>query len=248
MKQPYGRLDTIQFDMQLRAFLAAFKGATERAWANLSHELTEELVLSRRFVGIVHRHDTRWGIPLTPAEVSRAEAVHGLAFPRDYRVMLEVLGQLGPLDGVGFSGPAGELIVSKRWRFLHPLLEESSLRKTRVEVFEHIVSDAPGWLVGSQPVDGSLLTTRLHNWMAANGELWPLYGHRSLVCSEHALNSVVLSIYNASDIVVYGRNIVEYLINEFGEWIDDELMAKGQELAALLPTDVNGWSGAWDDR
>ena len=50
--------------------------------------------------------------------------------------------------------------------------------------------------------------------LPANAKLIPVYAHRYLVCSPNADGSPVLSIWNASDAIVYGHSLLDYLGKE----------------------------------
>jgi hypothetical protein len=51
--------------------------------------------------------------------------------------------------------------------------------------------------------------------LSAEASLVPRYNHRYVVCTSHLRRSIVLSIVNATDAIVYGNSLREYLEKEF---------------------------------
>ena len=51
--------------------------------------------------------------------------------------------------------------------------------------------------------------------LSESAKLIPIYAHRFLVCDEDRERSVVLSIWDSEDAIVYGKELQEYLEWEF---------------------------------
>ena len=51
--------------------------------------------------------------------------------------------------------------------------------------------------------------------LSAKAMLMPIFAHRYVVCDEDQEASVVLSIWDSADAIVYGRSLQEYLEREF---------------------------------
>ena len=51
--------------------------------------------------------------------------------------------------------------------------------------------------------------------LAPGADLVPIYIHRYVVCTSNLESSVVLSIHDGADAIVYGNSLKEYLEREF---------------------------------
>lgn len=69
---------------------------------------------------------------------------------------------------------------------------------------------------GERPASLVEQKQRVHDLVLAAPKLLPIFGHRYLLAEPCAPNNPVLSIYQ-SDIIIYGANVRDYLIAEFGK-------------------------------
>ena len=78
----------------------------------------------------------------------------------------------------------------------------------------------------------------MHELGAAGPQLVPVFGHRYLVGPADRASNPVLSIYGA-DVIVYGRDLEDYLRRELGLPTQGEL-ATGEDADLGLWADVIG--------
>lgn len=174
-----------------RDFLAKFKSASEERWRERS--------IRQDLIGLQFRPGTRWIRGLSDEEITRYESTVNAQFPLEFRVflremngtdipMIDVRGNEGKGSrfGPGFYSYPRDI---ERICQLIKLVEEC-----RPELKETLLNE--GYRL---PDDATLI---------------PIFGHRFVVCDQHVVGSVVLSIWDASDAIIYGKNIKEYLERE----------------------------------
>ena len=143
------------------------------------------------------RHDRG----LSEAEIRLAEERVGAAFPEDLRLVL------------GEALPVGERFPT--WRDL-----KSDVLRDQLEwpvdglLFDVEQNDLwhPRW--PERPDDPDVARKIAQRQLRSVPKLIPIAGHRYLPAAPHQFGNPVLSVYQA-DIIYYGRNLVDYLDNEF---------------------------------
>jgi hypothetical protein len=138
---------------------------------------------------------------LSDPELEDIESRYGIRFPPDLREFLRT----GVPRGDGFPD----------WRSGDERKLRAWLDEPRVGLLFDVQNNGfwlPGW--GARPATEVLLEHRVHQLVAAAPRLLPVYGHR-MIPELPASGLPVLSVHQ-SDIIVYGRNLADYLRREFG--------------------------------
>lgn len=173
-------------------FLAELKRTTEAKWC--------EQTLNPNLVGFQFQRGTRWKPGLPEKTIAEYENYLSIRFPNDFRAFLRVMngtdlptlniyGSCGetPRESIGvYSYPRDIKIVEQRIEDIHTWRPE--LERTMAEQSFQLRSDAA---------------------------LMPIYIHRYVVCGSDLGESPVLSIHGATDAIVYGHSLGEYLEKEF---------------------------------
>ncbi len=174
-------------------FLTEFKRATEARWS--------ERLIDPTLYGFQFQRGTRWNQGLSDETVTEYERVLSVRFPRDFKAFLREMNgtDLATLNVYGSCGePQRESVgVYSYPRDIEPV-------KARIEHIRANRAEIAADLAGQGfelPAEASLV---------------PVYFHRYLVCTTDLNSSVVLSIVvNATDAIVYGNSLKEYLEKEF---------------------------------
>ncbi|PYT96247.1 MAG: hypothetical protein DMG36_00800 [Acidobacteria bacterium] len=174
-------------------FLAEFKRATEAKW---SKDLIDPTLYGFQF-----QRGTRWNAGLSDEQVTEYEGILRIRFPHDFRTFLREMNGTD-LAMLNVSGACGEPQRESVGVYSYP--RDIEVVKERIERIrasrEEIAADLSGQ--GFElPVQASLV---------------PIFDHRYVVCTSDLNSSVVLSIVvNATDAIVYGDSLREYLEKEF---------------------------------
>jgi len=173
-------------------FLQELKRTTEARWSSQS--------IDPELYGFQFQQGTRWNAGLTDQKIEEYENSLRHRFPRDFKVFLGAMNgtDLPTLNVYGDSGfPAQQSIGV----YSYPR-DIDVIRQRIAEVGEN---------------RDELSTTLAEQGFNLPGDagLVPIYGHRYVMCSSDPDSSVVLSIADPTDAVVYGSSLREYLENEF---------------------------------
>jgi hypothetical protein len=173
-------------------FLADFKRATEARWRELS--------INPAVYGFQFQRGTRWNPGLSEQEVTEYEAALGARFPHDFKAFLQAANgtDLPTLNVYGCCGDPPSQSVGV---YSYP---------KDIEVLKRQIEDVRQCL----PEVKNTLAEQGFDW-PSGASLVPIYGHRYLVCSTNPESSVVLSILDGNDAIVYGDSLKEYLQREF---------------------------------
>jgi hypothetical protein len=138
---------------------------------------------------------------LSDQEVVRAEGTFGFRFPPDLRAVLQTALPRGPDFPNWRSG------------------EETQLREWLDQPREGILFDIeynnfwlPEW--GERPEALADALEAASNLVRSAPKLIPIYSHRMMPDEPHLPGNPVFSVHQ-TDIIVYGRDLCEYLHNEF---------------------------------
>jgi hypothetical protein len=176
-----------------RKFLAEFRGATEGTWGQRS--------INPTISGFQFQPGTRWNPGLSDEEVAQYETVLGVRLPHDFRAFLGAMNGTD-LPTVNVYASTGEPRRKSVGVYSYPRdLEIVKLRIEDVrESRDEIAAD-----LREQGYD-----------LRPEAALVPIYLHRYVVCTSDLDRSVVLSIVvQATDAIVYGNSLREYLEREF---------------------------------
>ncbi len=150
---------------------------------------------------------------LTAAEVRATETTYDFRFPPDLRAFLmaglpishTVIGMDGKSrthQFVDWRGATHEHILDRLVRPLEGMCFD----------IEHNAFWLDAW--GERPADGAVACARARQAVAAAPRLIPIYSHRYIPATPHEHDNPVFSVYQ-TDIIHYGRSLVDYLANEF---------------------------------
>jgi len=203
-------------------FLTWLRFATERAWRRVSASTLEEYQ-QRGVGGLDWRRGTRWTGGLSDDELREIEARYEVRFPADHRLFLQVLHATEPLMQGALFVDSGGLAPVERPGFYHWQRDEAAIRARFARVIDGLVFDVehnalwrPSW--GARPGDAEGRRARVAELVAAAPRLLPLFGHRYVLAEGP---TVVLSVHQ-SDIIVYGADLREYLVNELHDLLEIE--------------------------
>jgi hypothetical protein len=173
-------------------FLLEFKRRTEERW--------DERGLDPDVYGFQFQVGSRWNPGLSFAEIAAYENEVGIRFPTDFKTFL---GKMNGTDlpTLNVYGSSGE--PSREWIGVYQYPKD-------IDVVREMIATANRDLK-------ALVSTLAEEGMAlsATAKLMPIFAHRCVVCDEDPESSVVLSIWDAEDAIVYGRSLQEYLEREF---------------------------------
>lgn len=229
-----------QFDEQ---FLDWFRERTEAYWAALPPQTAEEILaqfVKSGVVGSTWQHGTRWLGGLREDEIAAIEKQWNLHFPPDYDLFLRHLHSVDKsMLGAGYrtkgelSAPDADKYLATAFvhdRSYKVLSETTSLYNWQTDMdaingrfawlWEGLQFDVEHndlWLDswGDRPASLDEQKQRVRDLVLAAPKLIPIFAHRYLLAEPCIPNNPVLSIYQ-SDIIVYGANLHDYLIAEFG--------------------------------
>jgi len=174
-------------------FLAEFKRATEAKWG--------EKLIDPTLYGFQFQRGTRWNEGLSDETVTEYERVLNVRFPHDFKAFLREMNGTD-LATLNVYGSCGEPQRESVGIYSYP--RDIETVKARIEHIRANRAEIAADLAGQGfklPAEASLV---------------PVYFHRYLVCTTDLNSSVVLSIVvNATDAIVYGNSLKEYLEEEF---------------------------------
>jgi len=173
-------------------FLTEFKRKTEKRWCEKS--------VAPQIYGFQLQAGTRWNPGLSDQEIRAYEIEVGFSFPSDFKRFLGVMNgtDLPTLNIYGSSGvPSRESVGI----YAYPRDRE------RVQCCIAEANENRDILAATLAEQGFVLSV--------SAKLMPIYAHRYVVCDSDQKSSVVLSIWNSEDAIVYGYSLQEYLEREF---------------------------------
>jgi hypothetical protein len=178
--------------MLTRTFLADFKRATEEKWSTVLVDPT--------LYGFQFQRGTRWNSGLPDKEIIDYECALGVMFSPVFK---DFVSQLNGTDlpTVNFYGNRGIAQRESLGVYCYP--RDLEVQKDRLE---RVKKSRPK-LIATMSEQGFELTQ--------NADLVPIYGHRYVVCVPKVDESVVLSIADGDDAIVYANSLEEYLKKEF---------------------------------
>jgi hypothetical protein len=169
----------------------AFKSASEEKWRTTSIKDT--------VWGFQIQAQTRWNPGLTDEAIRQYEDALDASFHQDFKTFLKCMNGTD-IPAIDVRGSSGEPPRFAPGFYSYP--RDLKLIKNRIE---------------AASADKAQLTLTLEEngfHLPENAKLIPVYGHRYLVCSPNIDGSPVLSIWDASDAIVYGKSLLEYLERE----------------------------------
>lgn len=181
-------------------FLVDFKRSTEDHWRH-----TE---IDRTISGFQFQRGTRWNPGISDQQIDEYEGLLEVRLPEDFRKLLRVMNgtDLATINVYAFSG---EPLRQSVGVYSYPKnLGEITQRMKHVEAYRD-----------------ELVVTMAEQGFSLSPEdsLVPIYIHRYVVCTSDPASSVVLSIDDGNDAIVYGDSLREYLVREFlGEITTDD--------------------------
>lgn len=173
-------------------FLADFKMATEKKWS--VQPLKDEIY------GFQIRPGTRWNNGLSETAISEYERAVGFSFQEEFKMFLRAMNGTD-LPTVNVYGRSG-----------HPTRESVG-----VYSYPRDLAIVKGRIEAVHPWRRELVATMAEQGfdLPEKANLMPIYAHRYLVCIPGGESSVVLSIWDGSDAIVYGQSLSAYLQREF---------------------------------
>ena len=139
-----------------------------------------------------------WAPGYSQAELDDAQDVFGLRFPPD---LIELLKQGRLPHGHDWTSEREQIRRMLAWP-LEGLLFD----------VEHNVLWLPAW--GERPATAAERADMVGRVVAEAPKLIPLYGHRFIPEEPHERGNPVFSVHQ-SDIIYYGSNLANYIVNEF---------------------------------
>ncbi|MFL5320419.1 MAG: hypothetical protein ACJ790_12235 [Myxococcaceae bacterium] len=213
-------------------FLSWLREETEGAWAKLPA------------ADQGWQPGTKWGTPLSDAELSDAEKFIGLRFAPDYRLFLRTLhtttNRPKAIRYQGSEGKSVEVPGFYDWRKDREELR-SALENAAASALRE-VEQGGLWLSewGEKPASSADQLRVLKAKVQESSPLVPVFGHRFLVADLPEPGNPVLSIYGG-DVVVYGEDLRAYLLREFSELIKPEKPAVDQPRSVRQVSSVRLW-------
>lgn len=173
-------------------FLAEFKRATEKTWS--------EHPINPTKYGFQFQAGTRWMPGLSDLAISEYEGALGIRFPHDLRAFLRIMNGTDK-PTINIYGSSGDPPRESVGVYSYP--RDIGIVRKRIERVR-------GWRA-------ELVTTMADQGfdLLAEAALVPIYGDRYVVCISNLNSSVVLSIEDGGDAIVYGNSLREYLEREF---------------------------------
>jgi hypothetical protein len=178
--------------MLTRDFLYQFKQATEKKWS------TD--LIDPNLYGFQFQRGTRWNSGLSDKEIMDYEGALGAMFSP---VLKKFVSQLNGTDlpTVNIYGNCGEPKRESVGVYCYP-------RDLKIQ------KDLLGSLNKSRQKLAATMSEQGFD-LRQNADLVPFYGHRYVVCLPKLDDSVVLSIDDCDDAIVYANSFEEYLKKEF---------------------------------
>jgi hypothetical protein len=169
----------------------AFKSASEEKWRNTS--------IKGAVWGFQIQAQTRWNPGLTDETVRQYEVALGASFHPDFKTFLRCMNGTD-IPAIDVRGSSGEPPRFAPGFYSYP--RDLELIKKRIEN------------VSTDKIQLSATLEEQGFHLPDDAKFIPIYSHRYLVCSPSIESSPVLSIWDASDAIVYGRSLLEYLEKE----------------------------------
>jgi len=173
-------------------FLANFKGITEELW--------RQTPINPTIYGFQFQPGTCWNPGLGDNEIREYENVLGARFPQDFKAFLKIMNGTD-LTTLNIYANCGEPSRESVGVYSYP--KDLGVVRQRVKA----VSAYRQQLTATLAEQGFVL--------GPEESLVPIYIHRYVVCTSDLGSSVVLSIADGDDAIVYGRSLREYLEREF---------------------------------
>jgi hypothetical protein len=173
-------------------FLLEFRHETEEKW--------RKQAIDPRIYGFQFQAGTRWNPGLSYEQILAYENKVCIRFPSDFKAFLRAMNGTD-LPTLNVFGSSGE--PSREWIGVYTYPRDIDLIRD---------------LIASVNTDRNVLITTLAEEgfsLSARAKLMPIYAHRYVVCDEDFESSVVLSIWDSEDAIVYGYSLQEYLEREF---------------------------------
>jgi SMI1-KNR4 cell-wall len=173
-------------------FLEKFKQATEKKW--------QEQGINRELYGFQFQRGTRWNPGLDDRAIADYEASLGVKFPSDFKTFLRKMNGTD-LPTLNLYGESGEPYRQSIGVYVYP--RDLQLVKELSNGVKHGLNE---------------LRTTLEEegfFIPPHCDFVPIYAHRYILCTAEANDSTVLSIWDASDAILYGTSLAEYLEREF---------------------------------
>jgi hypothetical protein len=168
-----------------------FKSVSEEKWRNAS--------ISDTVWGLQIQAQTRLNPGLTDGMITQYEISVGASFHPDFKTFLRCMNGTDH-PGINVLGSSGEPPCFAPTFYSYP----RDLERIRANI-EYVAKDRV-------QLTATLAEQGFH--LPDDANLIPIFGHRYVVCSPILDTSPVLSIWEASDAIVYGRTLLEYLEKE----------------------------------
>jgi hypothetical protein len=172
----------------------------EKDWIkfkNISEEKFKTTTLQKCW-GFQIQKNTKWNNGLTLIEIEELENYFGFKFPNDYREMLKVFNGFETLQiSIDPDGENPNEFERRCYQYPTDLEKTKWLVNEVNQNIKHAKESLDQSGFNSSEIEGFI----------------PLYGHRVLVVLKDKTKSPVLSIWG-SDIVIYGKSLIEYWCNE----------------------------------
>jgi hypothetical protein len=173
-------------------FLPEFRRKTEEHWRQHS--------IDPSIYGFQFQAGTRWNAGLSDEQILAYENAVSIRFPLDFKAFLRIMNGTD-LPTLNVFGGSGEPF--REWIGVYSFPRDIAHVQLRISE----VSANREKLAATLADQGFIL--------AVTATLMPIYAHRVVVCDEDPKSSVVLSIWDSEDAVVYGNSLQEYLEVEF---------------------------------
>jgi len=196
----------------LKEFLYWVKDRTEALWAT---EPPYEC-------GIIHKSfsGAKWIGGLTSRDIDKIENEFKLKFPPDIRLFLEILHTIDRQEVIESYDEETNEVESYERPFFYNWREQQAEIQERLNwpyntILEDILGVNPFWLKawGIRPQNEKECENIFSSWYKKAPKLIPITGHRFIISEPNTLGNPVLSVWG-SDIILYGWNLREYLLNE----------------------------------
>jgi len=173
----------------------------DEAWSRVARRLrgTKQGFVAIRAHASTYRVEFEAG--LSDQEVDRTEGTFGFRFPPDLRALLQTALPRGPAFPNWRSGDETQL---REW------LDQP--REGILFDIEHNNFWLPEW--GARPERLADALEAAGNLVRCAPKLIPIYSHRMIPDEPHLPGNPVFSVHQ-TDIIVYGRDLYQYLHNEF---------------------------------
>lgn len=188
----------------------------------MSQQFTDEVAL--QVIAQLKAKEVVFGAGLNDAEIARIENALGLKLPPDLVVFYRNGLPIGPRFPQWRENP--ELEVKETWEALE-----------RSFIFD--IENSGYWIdaFGGKPDDLKKAGQQAFQVVRSWPPLVRIYAHRYMPTYPHQPDLPVLSVWQPVDTIVYGNNLVDYLVREF-----DLNMPKDPEINI---SDIPYWGAAF---